>query len=167
VFPTEFEPAIPASERPQTHALDRLWDQLCSQYKCVCTDVGHVSQVTCSPLYSNGLSVLQTVSRSAAELSQDGYNINHSAADHGGAKDKRGREIEDDRFAVTMRPVSVAGCHETISASTRRTRSALCSPFYVGTSSPHRGSTKKQRKEIFRYASQCGQEPQQSLTPTQ
>ena len=40
---------------------------------------------------------------SAGELLEDGYNINHSAADHGDAKDKRGRETEDDRFAVSMR----------------------------------------------------------------
>ena len=102
-----------------------------------------------APVYGNDLPVLQPVAGSAAELLQDGYNTNHSAADHGGAKDKKGRETEDDRFAVRMSPVSVAGCHETTSAGARRTRSALCSPFYVGTSSPHRGSIKKQRKEIF------------------
>jgi hypothetical protein len=134
----------------------------------VCTHQVQVNQVTCIPSYSNDLPVSQPVTGSTAELLEDGYNINnHSAADHGGAKDERGREIEDDRFAVSMRPVSVAGCHETTSAFARRTRCALCSPFYAGTSSPHRGSTKKQRKEIFRYASQSGQEPQQSLTPKQ
>jgi len=133
----------------------------------VCTHQGHVSQVTCSHLYSNDLPVLQPVTGSAAGLLQDGYNTNHSTADRGGAKDKRGREIEDDRFAISMRPVCVAGCHETTSAWARQTRCALCSPFYVGTPSPHSGNTKKQRKEIFHYASQSGQEPQQSLTPRQ
>jgi hypothetical protein len=123
------ETDIPASDWPQIHTLHQHWDQLCSQYMWVYTP-RTLSQVTCSPLYGNDLPILQPVTGSTAEPLEDGYNINHSAADRGGAKDKRGRETEDDRFAVSMRPVSVAGCHETTSTWACRTRCALCSPLF-------------------------------------
>ena len=50
--PVGFEPAIPASERPQTHALDREATGIGSTYMCVCMCIYiyRVSQEECARL---------------------------------------------------------------------------------------------------------------------